>query len=98
MKKQKTLFDSIEPKKKVKKKKKVKIKNQVKKERLSREKSEEQELEEKIKSQTKKVLKNEIYRCKCGLKINWKVAEARKECPQCNLPIKKSDLFDEIEI
>ena len=98
MKKQKSLFDSVEPKTKLKRKKKIKDSKSVEKESESRLKVEKPEKKNDIPTQTKKILKNEIYTCKCGLKLNWKVAEARKECPQCNLNIEDSDLFDTVEI
>jgi len=98
LKKQKSLFDSIEPNKKLKKKVNVKDIKPIEKEKESRLILEKPVTKDEIIPKTKKVLKNDIYSCDCGLKMNWKIAEARKECPQCNLIIKESDLFDVIEI
>ncbi len=98
MKKQKTLFNSIEPKKKSKKiKKPIDIKKIENKEELQ---VESNKINKKIENivMTKKVLKNNMFTCKCGLRINWKIAEARKECPQCNLNIEESDLYDILEV
>lgn len=95
MKKQKTLFDSVEPKKKKKKEKVTKL---VEKEGESPSIVEKSDIKKENIAKTKKVVKNDIYVCECGLKINWKIAEARKECPQCNQIIKESDIFDEVVI
>ncbi len=53
------------------------------------------EEEIKLSAQSKKP-KQEIYKCKCGLKMHWKVAEGRSDgCPQCNRHIPLSEIFEE---
>ena len=51
--------------------------------------------EVKLSEQSKKP-KKEIYKCQCGLKMHWKVAEGRADgCPQCNRRIPLSEIFEE---
>ena len=96
MKKQKTLFDSVEPR--TKKKKKIekvptkRIENGAEDEQSNSKIIEEEKIEKKI----KQIPKNELFICECGLKIHWKIADARKECPQCNKKIDPKEIFDYI--
>ncbi|MHA1785514.1 MAG: hypothetical protein ACTSVY_14245 [Candidatus Helarchaeota archaeon] len=98
MKKQKSLFDSFESKEKKKKKKKknINIQDKIIQKNDTNEVLEREDT--KIKQKFKKVPKNEFYICECGLKIHWKVAEARKMCPQCNARIKIEDIFDTVSV
>ncbi|MHA1376931.1 MAG: hypothetical protein ACTSRG_00990 [Candidatus Helarchaeota archaeon] len=62
-------------------------------EKLKRIKQEEEEVKLKSKNRTPK---QEIYTCKCGLKMHWKVAEGRSDgCPQCNRKIPLSEIFED---
>ena len=94
MKKQKSLFDSLEPKTKKKKKKTREPTKLVEKHEESHIiDSNEMEIVKKQKK-IKKIPKQEMYTCTCGLKIHWKIAEARGECPQCNVKIDLKQIFD----
>ncbi|NHI91474.1 MAG: hypothetical protein EAX96_03155 [Candidatus Lokiarchaeota archaeon] len=94
MKKQKSLFDIVEPKSK---KKKKEIKNLAKdKENILNDDLKIAEINKgiKLEKEIKIIPKIEMYTCNCGLKIHWKIAEARKQCPQCNQKIDPNEIFD----
>lgn len=94
MKKQKSLFESVESKTKIRKKKKKKPTKLVEKENSSEISVSNKDVVVEKEKIIKKIPKQEMYKCTCGLKIHWKIAEARGECPQCNEKIDPKQIFD----
>ncbi|MHC1592069.1 MAG: hypothetical protein ACXQS8_08275 [Candidatus Helarchaeales archaeon] len=98
MRRQKTLFDSIETKKQKSTKRQEPDRKIVKKSSLEIENSTKTSTKEKKFKIDRSKPKKEFYQCECGLILHWKVAEGHVDgCPRCGNPIPLFKIFSKME-